>query len=345
MLKYKYYIFAEMWLLRKILFPVSLVYGLVVYLRNRLYDWGIFPSKSYDTPIICVGNLSTGGTGKTPMVELLIALMQDQYKVAILSRGYQRNSKGFVLASAESTVADLGDEPFQIHSKFNKIQVAVDEDRRNGIAFLEKNIKPDVIILDDAFQHRKVKPGFSILLTAFDNLYSSDWYLPTGNLRDSLREAKRADIIVVTKNPIETSEADRLKIEHKLGSKPNQNTLFSYLEYDKNLQGIGLLKSMNDLKGKKITLVTGIANPKPLLYFLEENGISFEHLSYKDHHNFSAKELEIINSKPNVLTTEKDYMRLKDEVSCNFVAIKHVFFGEGLSDLKSDLKGFMNQYS
>jgi len=334
-----------MWLLRKILFPVSLVYGLVVYLRNRFYDWGVFPSKSYRTPVICIGNLNVGGTGKTPMIELLISLLQNQYKVAVLSRGYRRKSKGFVLGTVDSTVADLGDEPFQIHSKFEKVQVAVDANRQNGISILERDIKPDVILLDDAFQHRKVKPGFSILLTAYDNLYSSDWYLPTGNLRDSRREARRADILVVTKNPPESSESEQSKIKHKLGPRAHQKMVFSYLDYDENLYGTGLLKCIDELKGIKLTLVTGIANPKPLVYFLEENGISYEHLAFKDHHDFSPQEIETIRSKPIVLTTEKDYMRLKNEVSCNYIAIQHVFFGNGLNDLKIELEGFMRRYS
>ncbi len=334
-----------MWLLRKILFPVSLVYGLVVYLRNRLYDWGVFSSKSYQTPVICVGNLSTGGTGKTPMVELLIALLQDTYKVAVLSRGYRRKSKGFVLATANSTVSELGDEPYQLHSKFQKLRVAVDADRQNGIAILEDQVKPDVIILDDAFQHRKVRPGLTLLLTAYDSLYTSDWYLPTGNLRDHKRAAQRADILVVTKSPAESAETDLLKIKHSLQPKPHQSTLFSYLSYDPNVQGKGTLQAITDLRDKQITLVTGIANPKPLLHFLELNGISFEHLWFKDHHNFSLQELEMIRSKPNVLTTEKDYMRLKNEVVCNYISIKHVFFGNGLQDLKKDLEGLMNRYS
>lgn len=334
-----------MWLLRKILFPVSIIYGLVVYLRNRLYDWGIFPSKSYNTPIICIGNLSVGGTGKTPMTELLISLLQDKYKVAVLSRGYRRKSKDFVLATAGSTVNDLGDEPYQIHSKFKNIHVAVDTNRQNGIAILEKDIKPDVILLDDAFQHRRVKPALSILLTAFDNLYTSDWYLPTGNLRDSRREARRADILVVTKNPSDGLESEHAKIKHKLSPKPHQKTLFSYLDYDKNLKGTGPLKDLDSLKDIEITLVTGIANPNALLHFLEEKGILYEHLSFKDHHNFSKQELETIRSKSNVLTTEKDYVRLKDDIVCNYISIQHVFFGTGLKDLKTDLEAFMNQYS
>ena len=332
-------------LLRKILFPISLIYALVIYLRNRFYDWGVFSSKSYETPIICVGNLSVGGTGKTPMVELLISLLQDKYTVAVLSRGYKRKSKGFVLATAESTVDQLGDEPFQIHTKFDNVQVAVDANRQNGIRILEKEIKPDVILLDDAFQHRKVKPALSILLTAADSLYSSDWYLPSGNLRDSRRESERANLIIVTKNLEKSLENDRKKIKDRLKPKAHQKVLFSYLKYNTVLYGKGQMQSMSDLKNKKITLVTGIANPQPLLNFLNENEISFEHLEFKDHHNFSQQELEKLKEMPNVLTTEKDYMRLKNSVISNYISIEHSFFDEGKVSLKNYLEEFMNSNS
>lgn len=333
-------------LLRILLFPFSVLYGIVVYFRNRFYDWGIFKSISYKTPVICVGNLSVGGTGKTPMIEVLITLLSDTYKVAVLSRGYKRKSKGFVLANANSTVEDLGDEPYQIFSKYADVTVAVDADRQNGIAILERDNKPDVILLDDAFQHRKVKPGFSILLTTCNNLYVSDWYLPTGNLRDSKVEASRADIIVVTKNPSDSTEKDHLKIKNKLNAKPNQKTFFSYLDYDTVLKGNGPLKTLTDLANEKITLVTGIANAKPLLKFLNENGISFEHMRFKDHHDFTEQDFRSIASKPNIITTEKDYMRLKSRINaCNYIAIKHAFFEEGMEELRRELKGFMNRNS
>lgn len=332
-----------MGLLRKLLFPFSLLYGLVVYLRNRFYDWGVFPSKSYQTPIISVGNLSAGGTGKTPMVEVLITLLHDTHKVAVLSRGYRRKSEGFVLAKSTSTVDDIGDEPFQIFSKFPDVTVAVDANRQNGIIILERDIKPDVILLDDGFQHRKVKPGLSILLTSFNNLYSDDWYLPTGDLRDGRMEAKRANILIVTKNPQNGKEAEHLKIIHKLNPQSHQKTFFSYLAYDTALKGEGPLKDITELVNKKITLVTGIADAKPLLQFLKEKGIVYEHLSYKDHHNFTAKDIKLIKSKQNLITTEKDYMRLKGVItSCNYIAIKHVFFQNGIEKLESALEDFMS---
>ena len=164
-----------MQVLRKLLFPISIIYGLIVFLRNRCYDLGVLKSKTYATKTICVGNLSVGGTGKTPMIECLVRLLQDNYSIAILSRGYKRKSKGFLLSDDKTNVEDLGDEPFQLKSKFRGVHVAVDADRRNGISQLEIMVKPDVILLDDAFQHRKVKPDYSILLTAYNNLYVDDW--------------------------------------------------------------------------------------------------------------------------------------------------------------------------
>ena len=328
-----------MQLFRKIAFPISLIYALVVYVRNYLYDIGIFSSKTFGTPTISIGNLSVGGTGKTPMVELVISSLKDSYKIAVLSRGYRRKSKGFCLATPESTVEQLGDEPYQIYSKFPEITVAVDANRRNGISILEDKIKPDLILLDDAFQHRKVKPDFSILLTAYDNIYVDDWYLPTGNLRDSKKAAKRADIIVVTKCPPKLSRQKRQAIEVKLRPTKGQSVLFSYLVYDNNLKGQMKNLSLNELNNQKITLVTGIADPRPLVSFLETEKVTFEHLAYADHHFFSRKELEAMNLKEAVLTTEKDFMRLKDRVKNLFyIQVAHKFFDEGQSSLEALLE-------
>ncbi len=335
-----------MWLLKKLLFPVSLLYALVVYVRNYLYDKGFFKSVSYNTPILCVGNLSVGGTGKTPMIELLILLLQNRYKIAVLSRGYKRGSSGFVLATAESTFEQLGDEPFQIHSKFSEISVAVDADRRNGISILEKDYRPDVILLDDAFQHRKVKPGFSILLTVYGKLYSDDWYLPTGTLRDSRREARRADLIIVTKCPPHLTEAERAHIKNSLNPKKNQSVLFSCLSYAQEVKGSMPNRRLDDFKGKKITLVTGIADPDPLISFLTESGISFVHLPFKDHHSFTANEVSMLNDKENILTTEKDYMRLKNRVeNCYYISVYHKFLGDDGALFEEGLFAFMKRHS
>ncbi|SNZ01922.1 tetraacyldisaccharide 4'-kinase [Flagellimonas pacifica] len=313
-------------LLRKIAFPFSLIYALVVFVRNSLYDVGLFKSISYKTPTICVGNLSVGGTGKTPMIEYLIRLLENS-NIAVLSRGYKRKSKGFLLANEKSTVEDLGDEPFQIHKKFPQTSVAVDADRRNGIAKLESLLKPDIILLDDAFQHRKVKPKFSILLTAYDNLFVKDWYLPTGDLRDSKLEAKRADIIMVTKCPQILSEEERRKISSIIRPTSSQLLLFCSLEYSskvKNDSGKNL--DLIELKNKNVALVTGIANPKPLVSHLGSTGLKFQHFEYGDHHYFSGQEIARFKNFEIVLTTEKDYVRLEGKVeNLYYLEIAHRF--------------------
>ncbi|NOY46666.1 MAG: tetraacyldisaccharide 4'-kinase, partial [Chlorobi bacterium] len=200
-------------LIRKILFPIVPIYQSVTWLRNWCFDKHIFKSKVYNFPIICVGNLSVGGTGKTPMIEYLLRLLKENYNVATLSRGYKRNTKGFQIANENSSALTIGDEPYQFHQKFTDIVVSVDSDRQNGIAELQKmEQSPDIILLDDAFQHRKVKAGFNILLTTYDNLYINDFSLPTGNLREPKSGAKRADVIVVTKCPNTISNDDKNRI-------------------------------------------------------------------------------------------------------------------------------------
>ena len=308
------------------LFPVSLLYAIVVKFRNYCYDKGIFKSKSFRTPIICVGNLSVGGTGKTPMIEFLVSLLKDDFKVAVLSRGYRRKSRGFILADSDSDVESLGDEPFQIHSKFPEITVAVDADRRNGISILANKKSPDLILLDDAFQHRKVKSDLAILLTAYGNLYCNDWYLPTGSLRDSRQQAKRADIIVVTKCPKVMSDVERTAIAHKLNPEPHQRLLFSWLSYSPMLKGSNADIHLDVLKDKNVTLVTGIANPEPLLAHLKKKGVVFDHLRFKDHHFFTENELKQLREKDCILTTEKDYVRLSKKLNnLHFIVVKHEF--------------------
>ena len=329
-------------LLRKIAFPLSLIYALVVYLRNKLFDLGVFTTKKFQTPTICVGNLSVGGTGKTPMIEYLIDYFQEDIKVAVLSRGYKRKSNGYILASSKSTVEDLGDEPYQLHSKFTRVAVAVDADRRNGISQLEMEVMPDVILLDDAFQHRKVKADLNILLTSYGDLYVDDWYLPTGNLRDSRSQARRADYIVVTKCPVGLSSNELRTIKERLEPEHHQKVLFSYLKYDNELQSAENYQSLNSLSDRSITLVTGIANPKPLVQYLNDETLSFDHLAFKDHHFFTASEIADFNSKDIIVTTEKDYMRLQGKVKNMFyIKVSHAFLDEGETVLKKALGEFM----
>ncbi len=280
------------------------------------------------------------------MVEFLIRLLEEDYKLAVLSRGYKRKSKGHILASSGSTFEDLGDEPYQIHSKFPKLSVAVNSNRRNGILQLEKAVAPDVILLDDAFQHRKVKADLNILLTTYGNLYVDDWYLPTGNLRDSKSQANRADLIIVTKCPGDISIQERQEIKEKLGLKKGQEILFSYLKYDQELSPHSNNMLLNSLADNHFILVTGIANPKPLVQYLTDANLNFEHLAFKDHHFFTAKEIEEFKSKKLIVTTEKDYMRLKGKVkNMVYIRVRHAFIGDGEEQLQRGLGNVMKRNS
>lgn len=299
-------------LFRKILFPFVPLYYMVVFLRNKFYDWSIYKSKSYEFPLICVGNLSVGGTGKTPMIEYLITLLDSKYSLATLSRGYGRKSKGFTIATPNSSSQDIGDEPLQIYNKFKSISVSVDADRQNGLKLLkQKNPSLDVVLLDDAFQHRKVTAGFNILLTAYNQLYSDDFVLPAGNLREPKSGAKRAQVIVVTKCPENLTDLEKTELKTRLNPEPNQTVFFSSIQYSETLISSTSSRALNDLKGTHFTLVTGIANPSPLVLYLTKMGFDFEHLNYKDHHEFSKSELDLIHSKSLVVTTEKDFSRLQ----------------------------------
>ncbi|WP_426431279.1 tetraacyldisaccharide 4'-kinase [Winogradskyella sp. HB-48] len=297
--------------IRIILFPIVPIYFIVTWLRNWLYDKGIKSSKSYDIPIICVGNLSTGGTGKTPMIEYLIRLLKDEKSVATLSRGYKRITEGYELADQGATTDTIGDEPYQFYRKFKDIKVAVDGNRQNGIAqLLSLEDKPDVILLDDAYQHRKVKAGFNILLTAYYKLYSDDIVLPTGNLREPRSGAKRADIIVVTKCPSGITENEKNKIFQKLKIEPYQQLVFSSIDYAEKVFSTDSEMILESLP--KFTLVTGIANAMPLVDFLINKGLKFDHLEYPDHYSFRPNDIEELAKKDLIITTEKDYVRLVD---------------------------------
>lgn len=300
-------------LLRQLLLPFSMLYGSITYLRNVFYDQGWLKSKRYRLPVISVGNLSVGGTGKSPMIELLIELLRKDHKVAVLSRGYKRKTKGYLEVLQSATAEEVGDEPLQFKHKFPAVTVAVCADRQEGIAQLQK--RHDVILLDDAFQHRRVTPSYSILLTPFNDLYIDDWMLPTGNLREPGVGSKRADLIVVTKCPPKVPYAKMQEIEYRLQLQPHQKLYFSAIGYSENMVGASEILPLTHLKDKKFTLVTGIANPKPLTGYLKENKYTFEHLAFPDHHHFSTSEISELQKKELILTTEKDYMRLKDQLN------------------------------
>ena len=298
-------------LYRKLLFPFVPLYYVVAWVRNILYDVGIKKSVAYDFPVICVGNLSVGGTGKTPMIEYLIDLLVKDYNVATLSRGYKRKTKGFQLATEHATAETLGDEPFQFYSKFkNKIHVAVDTNRVHGIETLKSiDDQLDVILLDDAFQHRKVKAGFNILLTTYTDIYTKDYVLPAGNLREPSSGANRAQIIVVTKCPSGLTPRDQALIIKDLNPKSYQAVFFSWVMYSDELQSFDSSIKIDDLKA--FTLVTGIANANPLVNYLKGKQLVFEHLNYNDHYEFTLQDISELKKKELIVTTEKDFMRLQ----------------------------------
>lgn len=289
---------------------------LVMAVRNFLYDKGYFKSFSFSVPVIAIGNLSTGGTGKTPQTEYLIRLLSDKYKIATLSRGYKRKSKGFVLADNNSTVDILGDEPYQFHQKFPNINVAVDADRKNGIEqLLAISPKPEIILLDDAYQHRRVKAGFYVLLTSHGDLYADDFVLPGGNLRESRSGAARADVIIVTKCPPNLSEKQRQDITNRLKPKLSQKVYFTCIEYDNTVISDKGHLDIEQIKGMQKVLVAGIAKPKPFFEYLQQPGDDV--LSFPDHHDFTEEELTDLNKRSQhklIVTTEKDYVRLKGKL-------------------------------
>lgn len=317
--------------IRKLLFPLAVLYGSITSIRNLLFDVGILKSYSFDIPVIAVGNLSVGGTGKTPQIEYLIRLLSDKYKIATLSRGYKRKSKGFILADSLSNATILGDEPFQFYKKFPNIQVAVDTDRKNGITqLLLQHKKPDIILLDDAFQHRKVKAGFYILLTAYSDLFCDDFILPTGNLRESRSGKSRANIIVVTKCPATISKAEQEQIKLRIGK--DFEIFFSFIAYDESIYSKNGSITISEIKQPKL-LLAGIAKPDSFFAYLQSE--NDEKLVYPDHHDFSEKDIEEIKSKSKnriIITTEKDYVRLQDKLvmdSLYYLPIKSSFITNG----------------
>ena len=329
---------------RILLFPFSLLYGLIVICRNYLFDKQILKSSSFNLPVINVGNLSVGGTGKSPMVEYLVKLLKNDHKVATLSRGYKRKTKGYVLAGAYTTALEIGDEPMQFHVKFPDVAVAVGEERIVAIPqLLHDHPETDIIILDDAFQHRSVQPSLNILLTEYSNLFTRDFFLPTGDLRDQRSSYKRAAIIVVTKCPPEMAEDEKEKIIKEIVPLPGQLVYFTAIEYGDPYHIIS-----HNLKyittQQELLLVCGIANPEPLKNFLVQQVKSYIQLSYWDHHIFTIDDLNYIKKKfeemdgndKMIITTEKDAMRLlkfKDEllkIPIYVLPVKHEFlFGEG----------------
>lgn len=337
-----YYLFS---VVRLLFYPFALIYGGVVWLRNRLYDVKFFSSIEFSVPVIAVGNLSTGGTGKTPHVEYLIRLLQYRFKVATMSRGYKRHTQGFLLADENTNALRIGDEPMQYHMKFPDLAVSVAEERIFGIpALLQQRPDIDVILLDDAYQHRSVKAGLSILITDYSKPFYSDFILPFGSLREGRSAARRASTIIVSKCPenLEASQADL--ITKKIDPLPHQQVFFTAIRYDKPFDLLsGGEVSLGD---KNVVLVCGIARPEPLVSYVRNSAAGVHILSYRDHHYFVSSDIEEIKAAYDnwnadnkiILTTEKDAARLimhREKLSAWGIVIAvlpiqvHVLFDRG----------------
>ena len=301
--------------LRLFLLPMMLIYGFVVYIRNVFFDYGLFTSKDYSVPIISIGNLCSGGSGKSPLVEYILRLIENKEKVAVLSRGYGRDTRGFKWVTPKSYVKDVGDESLQIVRKFPQVSVAVAENRNEGIQNIIHE-ESELIILDDAFQHRWVNPGLNILLTTYDNLFINDYLLPFGSLRESRSGSKRADIIVVTKTPYPLLPLDEYRLKEQIAPFFHQKLCYSYLNY-LPLESL-FTNDKYSLDNKKILLLTAIASAKELIDYVSSKTEVVEHMEFRDHHNFSKRDVKKIidtyckidSQEKLILTTEKDAVRL-----------------------------------
>ncbi|WP_316816232.1 tetraacyldisaccharide 4'-kinase [Pedobacter nyackensis] len=336
--------------LRLLLFPFSILYGLVVVLRNKLYDLGLLKSTGFDIPVICVGNLVVGGSGKSPVTEYLVHLLEG-HKIAILSRGYGRKTKGFVLADHNATAQTIGDEPMQFYNKFPQVTVAVCEDRVKGINLLKDS--HDIILMDDAYQHRSVKPGFSILLFEYQKLLKQQFLLPAGNLREPFAGYKRAQALLVTKAPVQIIKIDREKCIDKFNHKSVADVSFSFITYG-NLEHLFSSTSQacdKITKDTAVFLLTGIANPLPLLNHLKNYTTDIEHHDYPDHHQFSKSNIENLIKAFNsdvrkekiIITTEKDAQRLLDVTFKELLLNLPVFYLPIKIDLQKEDKATFDQ--
>jgi len=304
---------------RLLLFPLTMIYTPIIWIRNKMFDFKILKSITFDIPVISIGNISIGGTGKTPHSEYIINLLKDKFLVALLSRGYGRKTKGFLIADEKSTAFDIGDEPRQIKQKFNNITVAVDENRVRGINKLMENTNLNVAILDDAYQHRYVNPGMNILLIDYNNPIANDYILPMGNLREPASEKDRAHIIFITKTPTDIKPIKRRIIEKDLNLYPYQSLYFTNFNYGKLINIFD--KSEIELNANtSILVVTAIANSKPLIKYLLEKANSVNELQFRDHHIWTSSDFEKITTEFNdisannkiIITTEKDSVRFID---------------------------------
>jgi len=306
--------------MRYLLFPFSLIYASITSIRNLGFDYGIFKSQNHNIPIICIGNLSVGGSGKTPHAQYVVNLLKNNYKVAILSRGYGRNSSSLQYVEVNSTPSQVGDEPLLIKQNHPDCLVVVEKNRNKGVKQILKDFpETEIILLDDGFQHRWIKAGFNILITSYFSPYYQDYVIPVGNLRESKKGAERAQIIIISKTPEQSKPTEKKGMLAKLNLFDNQTAYFSHIEYSK-WKCINTNNELQDDKTYSITLVTGIANAQPLVSHLQKVGHSVHHLEYADHHKYTTKDIDNILAKYNadkstkklILTTEKDAAKLRE---------------------------------
>jgi tetraacyldisaccharide 4'-kinase len=322
--------------IRKWLTPLSMLYGMVVGIRNQLFELGVLKSRSFDIPVISVGNITVGGSGKTPHIEYLVRLLKDKVKVAVLSRGYKRKSKGYVLADADTSMSDIGDEPYQMKKKFPDIYIAVDKNRCEGIDNLtqqDATKDTDVVLLDDAFQHRYVKPGVNILLVDYHRLIISDKLLPAGRLREPKEGKARADIVIITKCPKDLKAINYRMLTRSMNLFPYQSLFFTTLEYGELFMLFGNeKKELDKISDQHVLLLTGIASPQQMILDLEPLCLETIPLAYSDHHDFKAKDIARINqmfeampAPKMIITTEKDAARLETAEGLNDEVRNHLY--------------------
>lgn len=327
--------------IRFLVFPLSIIFKFVTDIRNKLYDCNFLKSEKINVPVISVGNLSTGGTGKTPMVDFIIYNLKRDYNISVLSRGYNRKSKGFIEIKNSDNPSLVGDEPFLIKSNHSEVPVFACEDRVEGAKKIISENNTNLILLDDAFQHRKISRNLDIVLTDYNNLFYKDYLLPYGNLRESRNNINRADVIIVTKCPLDFNKADAIKIKNQINPKKTQSLFFSQIKYSEILFGFKEV-SFKSIRNSKLTLVTGIANSQPLKEYLKKNNVNFDHFDYPDHYNYSRKDVNKIlaTTKNNIiLTTKKDYYKLSQFKIDNLLYIDiKVEFLDGKQEFLSTIK-------
>ena len=290
--------------IRFLVFPLSIIFKFVTDLRNKLYDYNCLKPGRINVPVISIGNLSVGGTGKTPMVDFIVDNLKRDYNISVLSRGYNRKSKGFIEIKNSDKPSLVGDEAFLIKSNHLEVPVFVCEDRVEGAKKIISEINTNLILLDDAFQHRKISRNLDIVLTDYKNLFYKDYLLPYGNLRESRKNINRADIIIVTKCPSDFNKADANKIKNQINPKKTQSLFFSQINYSEILFGFKEV-SFKSITNSKLALVTGIANSQPLKEYLRKNNVIFNHFEYPDHYNYSMKDVNKIlaTTKNNLILT------------------------------------------